>query len=189
MTQNAVLSKLTGKLLSPLISGATGKAGRYGFRGELGLVFPDSVAGEARPPIEKADQVILAAEGEQLVFFAAHVDSLAHLDHIVALLGDALVPAGKYFLFAGNVDFSKKYCVEAGGATWHVLPLDEATVWNELLDLFYLERGDLKKASPEAKVDAVVDAAAGYNGKLPLIPYAQALAEMGPVKVAENRPV
>lgn len=189
MTQNAVLSKLSGKLLSPLISGPTGKAGRFGFRGELGLEFPESVAGEARPPLTKADQVILAAEGEQLVFFAAHVDSLAHLDHIVAMMGDSLVPAGKYFLFAGNVDFSKKYVVEVGGASWNVLPLDEATVWNELLDLFYLERSDLKKASAEAKVDALVDASAKFNGKLPVIPYAQALAEMGPVKVVENRPV
>ena len=189
MTTNVVLTQLAGKLLSPLISGPTGKPGRFGFRGELGLEFPESVAGEARPPITKADQVILAAEGEQLVFFAAHVDSLADLDHIVAMTQDFLVPSGKYFLFAGNVDFSKKFAVEVGGVSWNVLPLDEATVWNELLDLFYLERSDLKKASAEAKVDAVVDASARFDGKFTVIPYAQALAEMGPVKVAENRPV
>ena len=76
MTQNAVLTKLSGKLLSPLISGPTGKAGRFGFRGELGLEFPESVAGEARPPITKADQVILAAEGGPLVAPVDEVDGI-----------------------------------------------------------------------------------------------------------------
>ncbi len=187
MTQ--LFTALAGKLLSPTFNGPTGKSNRFGFRGELGLKFPESMAGEARPPLVKADQVILAAEGDKLVFFAAHVDSLAELDLIMDTLGDGLSSEGKYFLFAGNVDFSKKYKVEVKGIPWHVLPLDEATVWNETLDLLYLERSDLKRLSPEAKVDAVVDAALAYNGKLPEIPYSQALAEMGPVKVAENRPV
>ena len=76
-----------------------------------------------------------------------------------------------------------------GGICVSVLPLDEATVYNELLDLFYLEKSDLKKMSGEQKVDAIADAAKGYNGKFPATTFAQAVAEMGPIKVAENRPV
>lgn len=91
--------------------------------------------------------------------------------------------------FAGNLDISKKHRIDMNGIPFNVLPLDEATVYNELLDLFYLEKGDLKKMSGEEKIDAIVNAAAGFNGKFPVIAFTQAVAEMGPVKVAENRPV
>lgn len=189
MTQPSLFSSLDGKLLSPTFSGPTTRAQRFGFRGELGLKFPPSVAGEKRPPEIKADQVILAAEGDALSFLALHVDSLGHLDLVRETFAGALVPSGKYFIFAGNVDISKKYLLEFDGVPVHVLPLDEATVYNELLDLLYLEKNDLKKLSGEAKIDAIVDAASGYSGGFPRIDYALALAEMGPVKVAENRPV
>lgn len=190
MSDLTVIARLGEKLLSPTFSGATQKDGRYGFRGELGLRFPPSVAGEARPPEIKADQVILAGEGGAASFFAGHVDSLAHLELIVDAFGPALAPTGKYFVFAGNVDFAKRYKVEAGGVPFYVLPLDEATVWNELLDLFYLDRSDMKRLSSEAKVDSLVAAAEAFTGAgFPETPYATAVAEMGPVKVPDNRPV
>ena len=189
MTHPALFCALDGKLLSPTFSGPTGKTARYGVRGELGLKFPPSLAGEKRPPQIKADQVILAVEGEAVSFLALHVDSLAHLDDVRATFGAALVPTGKYFIFAGNVDISKKYLLDIDGVSYYVLPLDEATVYNELLELLYLEKGDLKKMSSEAKIDAIVDAAAKLGGGFPRAEYAQALAEMGPVKVADNRPV
>lgn len=189
MSAPSLFTALEGKLMSPTFSGPTQKTNRYGFRGEIGLKFPPSLAGEKRPPEVKADQVILAVEGESLVFLSARVASLAHIDLIREMFGAALVPSGKYFIFAGNVDISKKFMLELDGISFHVLPLDEATVYNEVLDLFYLEKGDLKKMSNEGKVDAIVDAAIKSACGFPVTPYAQALAEMGPVKVATNRPV
>lgn len=184
-----LFTALEGKLLSPTFSGPTQKTDRYGFRGELGLKFPPSLAGEKRPPEIKADQVIFAAEGDRLVFLTLHLSSLAHLDNVRETFGDALTSAGKYYIFAGNVDISKKYQLDFDGVTFYVLPLDEATVYNEILDLLYLEKGDLKKLSNEAKIDAIVAAAGSSRGGFAATPYAQALAEMGPVKVADNRPV
>ena len=189
MSAPSLFTSLEGKLLSPTFSGPTTKTNRYGFRGELGLKFPPSLAGEKRPPEIKADQVIFAVEGDALAFLSLHVASLAHLDLVRETFGSALTPAGKYFIFAGNVDISKKFMVELDGVSFHVLPLDEATVYNEVLDLLYLEKGDLKKLSNEAKIDAIVDAAATSRCGFGVTPYAQALAEMGPVKVATNRPV
>ena len=191
MTTNAVIEKLAGKLLSPIVKAPIGKGDRYAFRGELGLKFPASIAGEARPPEIKADQVIIAIEGDKIALLALHVDSLAYLDMVLETLGEHLSPTGKFFIFAGNIDFSKRYQVSQGGFTFYALPLDEATVYNELLDLLYLERGDLKKLSSEGKVDAIFEKSSqtDISGNFPLIPYAQAVAELGPIKVAENRPV
>lgn len=189
MSASPLFAALEGKLLSPTFSGPTQKANRFGFRGELGLKFPPSVAGEKRPPEIKADQVIFAAEGEQVVFLTLHLDSLGHLDLVRETFGSALTAGGKYFIFAGNVDISKKYQLDLDGITFYVLPLDEATVYNELLDLLYLDRGDMKRLAGEAKIDAIVQAAQSGPSGFPATPYAQALAEMGPVKVADNRPV
>jgi hypothetical protein len=79
--------------------------------------------------------------------------------------------------------------VELCGATFHVFPLDEGTVYNELLDILYLDRGDLKKASMEEKLDTLTDTAKNYKGGFPAVSFEQVVAEMGPVKVYDNRPV
>lgn len=183
------LAKLQDHLLSPIVHGPTKVAGRVAFRGEMALKFTPTLAGEKRPPEVKADQVILATEGGKITYFSCHVASLAHLELVTEILGADMAPSGRYFLFAGNLDISKKYLIDMNGIPFNVLPLDEATVYNELLDLFYLEKGDLKKMSGEEKIDAIIKGASGFNGKFPSIPFAQAVAEMGPVKVAENRPV
>jgi len=183
------LGKLEEHLLSPVVKGPTKVAGRFAFRGEFALKLTPTIAGEKRPPEVKADQVIIATEGGKIAFFSCHVASLAHLALVVECLGKDMTANGHYYVFAGNLDISKKYLIDMNGIPFNVLPLDEATVYNELLDLFYLEKGDLKKMGGEEKVDAIVNAAAAFNGKFPTIPYAQAVAEMGPVKVAENRPV
>lgn len=185
---NPVLS-LGEHFYSPVFKGPTTAAGRFGFRGELALKFAVSTAGEKRPPEIKADQVIATAEGETIPFFTCHVDTVAYLGQIKEVLGKYLVPGGKYFIFAGNVDISKKYIVELDGIPFHILPLDEATVYNELLELLYLDKSELKRVSSEGKIDAIAERAAKFDGKFGVIPYTQALAEMGPIKVAENRPV
>lgn len=189
MTTSALFASLEGKLLSPTFSGPTQKTDRYGFRGELGLKFPPSVAGEKRPPEIKADQVIFAAEGDKVIFLTLHIASLAHLDLVRETFGSALTPAGKYLIYAGNVDISKKYKLDIDGVGFFIMPLDEATVYNETLDLLYLDRGDMKRLSSEAKIDSIVQAAQTLDAGFPLTAYAQALSEMGPVKVADNRPV
>lgn len=178
-----------GRLLSPVCKGPTAKAGRFGFRGEIALKLAASTAGEKRPPDIKTDQVFMTADGEKIRFYASYVDSAAHLEMIADLLAPYLVPEGKYFVWAGNVDLLKKYSVTLHGATFGVLPLDEGTVYNELLDLLYLEKGDLKKATMEQKLDTLTDTAASFKNTFPATPMTQIASEMGPVKVVENRPV
>jgi hypothetical protein len=179
------------RLISPVYKGPTGKPGRYGFRGELALKFGLQKSDEARPPEIKVDQVMTVADSgtATLPFFAGFVTTLAHLDLLCEVLGDRLDPAGKYFLFAGNLDIAKRYRIAFGGATWYVLPLEEATVYNELLELFRIERGDLKRLDTAAKLGTVADGASRFSATWPQITFEEGLAVMGPVKVRENRPV
>jgi hypothetical protein len=46
---------------------------------------------------------------------------------------------------------------------FYVLPIDESTVYNELLDLLYLEKTELKKLDTAGKTDRVADAALKFD--------------------------
>ncbi len=179
-------------LQNPVFKGMTHKPGRYGFRGELALRFSAQLADEARPPELTCDQVMAVADtGEStLPFFTGYLLSFEHLKDVAEVLGEALTAGGKYFLFCNNIDLSKKYQVPYKGAMFYVLPIDEGTVYNELLELLYLERNDLKKLDTAAKLDKIADAAAKYDVTFDTITYAEGLTLMGPVRNPnENRPV
>ena len=98
-----------GRLLNPVLKGATKKPGRFGFRGELALRFAPKLADEARPPELTCDQVIAIAEAgnPKLPFFAGYLLNFAHLKDIAEVLGDTLTAGGKYFVFCNNIDLSK----------------------------------------------------------------------------------
>ena len=185
-----------GRLLNPVLKAATKKPGRFGFRGELALRFGEKLADEARPPQLTCDQVIAVAQvgNPKLPFFAGYLLNFAHLKDVAEVLGDTLTAGGKYFLFCNNIDLSKKYQVpyNVNGhcAMFYVLPIDESTVYNELLELLYLEKTELKKLDTAGKTDRVADAALKFDVTFDTITYAEGLALMGPVRNPnENRPV
>ncbi|WP_157270414.1 hypothetical protein [Azohydromonas aeria] len=181
-----------GRLLNPVLKAATKKPGRVGFRGELALRFAPKLADEARPPELSCDQVIAIAEkgNGKLPFFAGYLLSFEHLKDVAEVLGEQLSAGGKYFLFCNNIDLLKKYQVPFKGAMFYVLPIDEATVYNELLELLYLEKGELKRLDTAGKTDAVADAALKFDVTFDVITYEEGLKLMGPVRNPnENRPV
>jgi hypothetical protein len=185
-----------GRLLNPVLKAPTKKPGRFGFRGELALRFGTRFADEARPPELTCDQVIAVAQtgNPKLPFFAGYLLNFAHLKEVAETLGDTLSAGGKYFLFCNNIDLSKKYQVpynvKGNGALFYVLPIDESTVYNELLELLYLEKTELKKLDTAGKTDRVADAALKYDVTFDTITYEEGLALMGPVRNPnENRPV
>jgi hypothetical protein len=181
-----------GRLLNAVLKGPTERLGRIGFRGELALIFAEQFADEKRPPELSAEQVIAVANvGEPTIpFLAAYLLSFESLKTLAEVLKGLLSPSGKYFVFCNNIDLLSKYEVVIDGATFNVLPIDEATVYNELLELFYLDKGSLKRASTAGKTDAIADAALKFDGKFDAISFAQGVERMGPVRNRnENRPV
>ncbi|MCW5666324.1 MAG: hypothetical protein KIT35_21035 [Piscinibacter sp.] len=181
-----------GRLLNSVLKGPTKTPGRIGFRGDLALKFAEKRADEARPPEISSDQVIAVARAGEpyIAFFTGFLLSFEYIALLAEVLGDALSPQGKYFLFVDNIDISKRYQVDYGGATFYVLPIDESTVYNELLALLYIEKNDLKKLDTAGKTDAVADKALAFTGSFEKITYEQGVASMGPVRnIYENRPV
>lgn len=192
--QDTALGRLEseGRLLNSVLKAPTHKPGRFGFRGDIALKFQAKMADEARPPELTSDQVIAVAhQGEShLAFMAGFLLSFESIALLAEVLGDALSPKGKYFLFVDNIDISKKYEVDYGGATFYVLPIDESTVYNELLQLLYIEKNELKKLDTAGKTDAVADKALAFSQSFPKLSYEEGVKIMGPVRnIYENRPV
>src|SRR5271157_1444350 len=181
-----------GRLLNALLKAPTKAGRRFGFRGDLALKFATKLADEARPP-ELAVQQVLAVGGSgesTIQFFAAYLLSFEYLKSVADVLGDSLSPDGKYFVYCNNIDVSEKYRVKLGGVSFFVLPIDEATVYNEILELLYLERNDLKKLDTAGKLDVITDKALDFSGDFDEITYLEGLRRMGPVRNPnENRPV
>ena len=116
--------------------------------------------------------------------------SFESLKDLAEVLGDLLSPTGKYFLFVDNLDISKKFSIEYGGTTFHLLPIDESTVYNEMLQLLYIDKNDVKKLDTAGKTDAVADKALAFSASFERISFEDGVKAMGPVRnVYENRPV
>jgi hypothetical protein len=173
-----------GRLLNAVLKGPTERPGRFGFRGELALKFAQQFADEKRPPELTTDQVIAVANAGEptIAFFASYLLSFEYLNALTEVLKGLLSPSGKYFVFCNNIDLLSKYEVEIDGITFYVLPIDEATVYNELLELLYLDKTSLKKASTAGKTDAIADAALKFDVKFAPISFAQGVERMGPVR-------
>jgi len=169
---------------------STAVAGRSLFRGDLAVKFAETTEREKRPPELKVEQVLLAAEAGTLPFFAAYMLSFEALAPLADVLRQMLSPKGKYFAFCNNIDLSARYQVPMGDATFYVLPLDESSVFNELLELLKLDKDRLKKLSPMEKLEVIVAGASNFNKSYERISYERGLELMGPVRdPGENRPV
>ncbi len=181
-----------GRLLNAVLKGPTKKSSRFGFRGDVALKFQARVADEKRPPEFSIEQVLtVVQEGETTIpVLAGYLHSFAYLETASDVLDGLLSPDGTYFMFCNNIDLLAKYRITLRGVTFHVLPCDESTVWKEMMDLMGIDKNDVKKLDTAGKLDYLLDAAAGFDGKYDVITFEEGLARMEPVKNRnENRPV
>ncbi|TCT07858.1 hypothetical protein [Aquabacter spiritensis] len=181
-----------GRLLNAVLKAPTRTPGRFGFRGDIALKFQVQVADEKRPPDFSIEQVLTVVQaGEPTIpILVGYLHSFAYLAVAAEVLDGLLGPDGTYFMFCNNIDLLAKYKVTIGGVTFHVLPCDESTVWKEMLDLMSIDKNDIKKLDTAGKLDYLLDAARGFDGKYDVISFEDGVARMEPVKNRnENRPV
>jgi hypothetical protein len=181
------------RLLNPVVHAQSQTVpGRQLFRGELAVKFAPVTEREKKPPELKVEQVLMAADAGKptLPFFAGYLLSFESLLPLSEVLAEMLSKEGKYFVFCGNIDLGSSYQVTLGEATFYVLPLDESTVYNELLELLRIEKNDLKKRDSAGKIEAIVVAVLKFTRRFESISYERGLELMGPVKnPGEHRPV
>jgi hypothetical protein len=159
------------RLVKPAHKGPTHVAGRFGFRGEIAL---------AKDPDVSLTAVFASSEDGKpgLSFLAGQLGSFSELPALATALDGALSPDGKYFIYVGDVKRGDRYQVTFGDNSIYVLPFDDVSVYNELVDFLYLDKTKMKKFDTAAKIDAIAEGAAVYDQTFPKVTYEEGLAKM-----------
>lgn len=163
------------------VSNKTGFAYRGDFvlEGDFGLP-----SNERTPPKALLTQAVLFANDSQLLCV---VGALAHLELVGTLLKtykSQMSPSCKVLVYARDVPTPVVTSLDAVELT--VLPFEDNLIWNELLDVLYIEKSDLKSLSPEDKVAAVHKALVSFKPKFPKLDWSEALARRVEKKQVER---
>jgi hypothetical protein len=129
---------------------------KYAYRGCLIVIEGKVMATDkSLPPKEIVKQVLMATNNDTIDFLACELQTLDTFERFFDKYKDYFSPEGKYLLFVSDINGKGKFVYE--GITFYAYALDESSVWNDLLDLADLSKGDLKKMSDKEKIDAVCD--------------------------------
>ncbi len=160
-----------GRLLKPAHKAPTHSPGRFGFRGEIALTLD--------PPVTLEAAFATAESGEAaLSFLAGSLPSYKQLPALIEALGANVKPDGKYFIYVGDLDRASRYQISFDGVTLYVLPIDDTSVYNELIDFLYLDKTKMKKFDTAAKIDSIADGAAKYSQTYEAIDYEEGLRRL-----------
>lgn len=160
-----------GRLLKPALNGPTRLPGRFGFRGEIALTLD---------PVVTLEAAIATADGAEatLSFLAGSLSSFKHLPALVEALGASIKAGGKYFIYVADLDRASRYQIEFNGVSFYVLPIDDTSVYNELIDFLYLDKTKMKKMDTAEKVDVIADGALKYSQVYEVISYEEGLKRL-----------
>lgn len=130
-------------------------AGTYGYRGSLVITEGKVLSADKQlPPKATAKQVIAISDAEKLTFFAAELVTMNDFEPMMEKYKEFFTPDTLTYLFI--IDLDKPVSLEYNGVKITAIPLDESSVWNELLDIADLEKSELKRMSTEEKTDTLV---------------------------------
>ncbi|HFU75591.1 MAG TPA: hypothetical protein ENK66_05020 [Arcobacter sp.] len=130
-------------------------SGIDGYRGALIVEEGKALSPDRKlPPKIQAKQVIMTSN-EEMKFFACELESFHDFKPFFEKFDKFLTKEGLYLLFV--TDLEKEGTFVYNNVTFTAYPLDESSVWNELLELADLEKGDMKKLTSEEKIETLVE--------------------------------
>lgn len=144
-----------GRLLKPTLSADTHVAGRFGFRGEISYDAPETVLKEV---------FAVAESGKPTIgFLAGSIASYESLPKLVETFGPAFGADGNYFIYIADLPQGNRFRLTFGDVKIFAIFIDDSSVYNELLDTFYVDKVKLKKFDTSAKLDAIADVGLSYS--------------------------
>jgi len=144
-----------GRLLKPILNADTHVAGRFGYRGDISYDGPETVIKEVFSISESGKPAI--------GFLAGSIKEYETLPKLVETFGAAFNGDGKYFIYIANLPRGNRFHIRFGDVKIFAISIDETTVYNELIDTFYVDKVKLKKFDTSAKLDALADIGLQYS--------------------------
>jgi hypothetical protein len=142
-----------GRLLKPTLKGDTHVEGRFGFRGDISY-DGDTILKEVFAVSESGKPAI--------GFMSGSIKEFETLPKLVETLGAALDGDGKYVVYVADIPRGSRWYIPIGPAKVFIIFVDDTSVYNELIDIFYVDKVKLKKFDTSAKLDALADVGLKY---------------------------
>ncbi|QPK64704.1 hypothetical protein IVG45_07065 [Methylomonas sp. LL1] len=165
------------------VLGATSEKGISAYRGDLVLVegsFREGSTTDRKPPELLLHQTAILADSEKLIFVNGLFDELQHVPVFIEKYKSFLNPDTLTLFYVENIATPMQMVLE--GITFKFVPYKEGMVWNETLELLYIEKADLKGQSAEDKVVTVYEAAKSFKIKTDPISFDEGLSKTIVVK-------
>ena len=165
------------------VLGATSIPGVSAYRGDWVLIqgaFREGSTTDRKPPELLLRQAAMLADGTHFLFVSGLFDELAQVSIFLEKYLPALTPETVTLFFVANIVTPMQVVLE--GITFKFVPYKDGMVWNETLDLLYIEKADLKGQSAEDKVVTAFEAAKTFKIKDAPISFEEALAKTVVVK-------
>ncbi|MEZ5451511.1 MAG: hypothetical protein R3E93_01645 [Thiothrix sp.] len=151
-------------------------SGTYAFRGDLVVKEGEmnEAAGKRNPPIAMIKEAVILATEDKLLMVVGNFADVNELPEYIARFTTDMAATCKPVFYVDNI--KEGMVVEAEGFTYALIPITSGMVWNELLDLCYLEKSDLKGQSTEDKVVTAYEALKDFKPKFATVSLDEALA-------------
>ncbi len=165
------------------VLGTTSQKGIQAYRGDLVLIqgtFREGTTTDRKPPVMLLYQTAILADAEKFLFVNGLFAELQHVPIFIEKYKTALTPETLTLFYVENIPTPMQIVLE--GVTFKFLPYKEGMVWNETLELLYIEKADLKGQSAEDKVLTVYEAAKSFSTKTDPISLEEALTKTFVVK-------
>jgi hypothetical protein len=160
------------------VLGATSDKAVWAYRGDLVLIegsLREGSATDRKPPELLLKQTAILADSDKFIFINGLFEELEDVKTFVEKYKAALSPNTLTLLFVENIAEPMQIVLE--GVTFNFLPYKEGMIWNETLELLYIEKADLKGQSPEDKVVTMYDSAKSYKIKAEPISLEEGLSK------------
>jgi hypothetical protein len=121
-----------GRLLKPILNADTHVAGRFGYRGDISYDDPETVIKEVFSVSESGKPAI--------GFLAGSIKEYETLPKLVETFGPAFDGDGKYFIYIADLPQGNRFYIKFGDVKIFAIFIDETTVYNQLIDTFYVDK-------------------------------------------------
>ena len=159
------------------------------YRGDLVLELGEigDALGHRKPPVATIKNTIVLAEKDRIKLYVGSLDELALLPKVLDYYRADFAQDVRIILFVVNID--KPLVIVIGGLSIAAIGMQEGLIWNELIDIAALDKGDFKGQSATEKIVTVCQALADYKPKGDKVPFDEALKRTVELKRAGRGPV
>ncbi|MCK9202015.1 MAG: hypothetical protein M0P59_15090 [Gallionella sp.] len=159
------------------------------YRGDLVLELGEigDALGHRKPPVSTIKNTIVLAENDKIKLYVGSLDELALLPKLLDYYQADFAADVLLILFVVNIN--KPMVIDLGGLSIAAIGMQEGLIWNELIDIAALDKGDFKGQSASEKIVTVYKALGDYKPKGDKVGFEEALTRTVELKRAGRGPV